>query len=630
MRVSFVIASILAGAITVSCSGGGSSASSEGDPLVASQVQEILPADANEVVGVFVDLGGSVPASGALVEIPLPQVRQLQDRFIAELQDANKSPVNAANVTQCTTSSLQARLDEAIKPESGAALRIDLNACELGLLPKLPSVKGVYADMTLTPNAINDALALKSAVIQSFDGATAWPSMGAQTLDGTGSVIAVLDTGVEERHPALGSTKVLQGACFSTASNGGTSFCPNGQSRDSTSSTAGRSCAERGFSSRTAAIAAGCTHGTSMAAVAAMNYSSVAEGSGGIAKGASILPVQVFNANAQGALSANSGDLLMAVEWVTAQAKSRNTNGQPPIAALNMSLGNGIYASACDNEYLGKLFKVAFSNLRAQGVVPVAAAGNSYNRTGISFPACVSNALSVAAAKMNYSGLASYSNFSSQVKLVAIGGDTNSAYRMPSLCASISSFDCWSVGMGTSPATALVSGAVAALKTAQPGATPDRLQTVLTQDLTATDPRAIKVNGVPGLRLSASATQLLGGTPPSNAPGNDGPEGTDVSSNNAVKVCLHQSSQYQGSYACAVTNLVSGNNAEIYSYFGKVGSVSIRDALSNAPLSNRIRVKLYAGFTNSSPQASVSQDTPVITGIASRLLIRTVTFEALP
>ena len=47
----------------------------------------------------------------------------------------------------------------------------------------------------------------------------------------------------------------------------------------------------------------------------------------------------------------------------------------------------------------------------------------------------VSNALPVAAARLDYSRLASYSNFNSQVKVVAIGGDTVGTYRTPVPCS---------------------------------------------------------------------------------------------------------------------------------------------------------------------------------------------------
>ena len=65
-----------------------------------------------------------------------------------------------------------------------------------------------------------------------------------------------------------------------------------------------------------------------------------------------------------------------------------------------MSLGAGTYATACDSDYLGGLFRNAFEKLRAQGVVPVVAAGNSGTIGAIAFPACVSNALPVAAARL--------------------------------------------------------------------------------------------------------------------------------------------------------------------------------------------------------------------------------------
>lgn len=517
------------------CGGGGGNAGRPADPALAAQIDEIRPTEPDALVPVFVELGGNPVASAADTALDTDaQRRQLQAQFLADLRTAVTQPAAGASTgNQCDAAALAKRLENRFEPQSGAAVRIELSACELDLLAQLPNVKGVHADIPLDLKASADAHALALEVQRSFDGtgatasiangdSSAWPTLsGGGKANGAGYVVAVLDTGVEERHPALGAAKVLPGACFSTTTSVSTGLCPNGASVDTVSSTAGRSCADSSAwgGARGNAISAGCFHGTSMAATAAMDYSGVSgkASHGGVAKEAKVLPIQAFSKSiGSNGISSSSSDLLAAIEWLTARADTLKANGTP-VVALNMSLGGGSYTSACDNMYVGSLFKTAFANLRAKGIVPVAAAGNSGIRNAISFPACVSNTLSVAAAKLNYSGVASYSNFSSQVKLFAPGGDlVEGMYAMPTLCASSGAYDCWSQNAGTSPATAFVSGAVAALRTAAPKASLSEIESALTTDLSTVYPSLAKQitepNSAlkrPALRVTASAYKLL-------------------------------------------------------------------------------------------------------------------------
>ena len=642
IALGFIVSTVL----TLSACGGGGSgtgtvAANDVSAAVAAQVDQIRPADETESIGVFVELDATAPIAAAFVGDTSARRSALQQRFMTDLAAAAATPLSGATTSACSGADLQARLAQARRPVSGNTVRIELNSCELDLLPRLSVVRGVHADMPLTTQAAADATALHQAIVQSFDGQTAWPTVSGQTLAGGSRVIAILDTGVDDRHPALGSTKVLPGACFSTASNGGTGFCPNGAAVDTASSSAGRSCVDR-LPSRSAALNAGCGHGTSMAAVAAMDYSSVAAGRGGVAKAATLLPVQVFNADSRGAISASSGDLLAAIEWVTEQARIRRASGQPPIAALNMSLGGGTYSSACDSDYLGSLFQTAFANLREQGVVPVVAAGNSGNRAAVSFPACVSNALPVAAARLNYAGLASYTNYSAQVKVVAIGGDSVGTYRTPVPCANAAATDCWITTMGTSPATAMVSGAIAALHALQPNPDAAAIQSALTTDLTSSDSRALRLSGVsaPALRLTPSAERLAGSgssgaggsgsggsgstDPGSGSSGSGGSDGVDTITKASTRICVYSGLNYTGISACAIARLDANDSPIVYSYMGWVRSVSIRDAETGGSVPGRVRVTLYSSAIRNRSGISVTQDTANIAGMPFNALVRSI------
>ena len=625
--------------LMVGCGGGGSSSTGLSDTpnaIVAAQVADITPDNTLDTVSVFVALDSTqtLSALDSVFQSADEQRAQSQRNFLTALQSNASSTLRGVSGTTCTATDLASRINQAHTPSSGNAVRIDLNACELEVLSKLKGVASVFPDIPMSTQSLASATLSKtiSTIKMSFNGSVEQPTIGANTADGSGQVVAILDTGVEERHPALGSSKVLSGACFSTASNAGHGFCPNGLSTDTSSALAARSCADTWSGTRAEAVQAGCGHGTSMAAAATLRYTTSDSVSvKGMAPNAQVLPVQVFNQSITSsgkALSSSAGDLLAAVEWLTTEAQRRRTAGLAPVVAMNMSLGGGSYTSACDSDYVGSLFKTAFTNLRNQGVLPVVAAGNGGTKNAISFPACVSNTVSVAAAKLNDTALASYSNFSTQVKLMAIGGDVDGTgrYVLPVLCATSGSFDCWQEMAGTSPATALTTGGVAALFSVKTGATLASVESALTTDiaalnLTGSSALHLTVNDGsqnitrPALRLTASAYQLLnltesngsGSTPPSSSVT---PPVTDTVIPQA-QVCLFSSTGFRGAKACAIqaygANAPSTSKDLFYRYFGRVGSISITDLQTGNDLaSGTALVTIYAGLSASSRSATIN------------------------
>ena len=632
-----LIVPLFLSAILAGCGGGGGggdSLNSTPNATVAAQVADITPGNADDTVSVFValDSNNTVSGIGSVFQTEDEQRAQSQQNFLASLKANGSGALQATTGSSCTTADLATRINQAHTPNSGNVVRIDLNACELDLLPKLKGVAAVHADIPMSTQSITNSTVSKTndAVKLSFDGVTAQPTLNTRVADGTGQVIALMDSGVENLHPALSGDKVLNGACFSTPTNGGRGFCPNGQSTDTTSTTAGKSCADTWSGTRTEAIQAGCAHGTGMAAAASMNYSVGGVTAKGIAPNAQILPVQVFNQTITStgkSLSASAGDLLAGIEWVTSEARRRRTAGQSPIVAMNMSLGGGSYTAACDSDYVGSLFKTAFANLRTQGVLPIIATGNGGTKNAIAFPACVSNTLSVSAAKLNYSGLASYANFNNQTKLIALGGDVDGSgrYTLPVLCPTAGSYDCWQEVAGTSPATAMASGGVAVLYSVKPSATLAEVENALTTDIAAlglsgSSAMHLTVNDGsqnitrPALRLTASSYRLLGTTESSgSASSTSGGANTDPVIAQA-QICLFSKPGYVGALACATqaygTNAPIDNKDVFYRFTGKVGSIRIMDVQTNTPLAaNKATVTLYTALSASSQSGSVNVST---------------------
>jgi subtilisin family serine protease len=312
----------------------------------------------------------------------------------------------------------------------------------------------------------------------------------AQGFDGTGTVVAILDTGVDKTHPFL-ANKVVSEACYSTNSiNQTASLCPNGQAEQTGPGT-GVNCAIGGVSDL-------CWHGTHMAGIAAGNGAGAGVAFSGVAKGAQIISVQVFSRGISPSvcggpppcLTTFISDIMRGLERVFL------LRDQYPIAAVNVSVGGGLNGAPCDENPTYPVI----TNLRSGGIATVAAAGNNGWTTLMSAPACVSTAVSVSSTTKG-DVVSSFSNVASFLSLFAPGEPITSSYPGAQ----------YHTDSGSSMATPHVTGAFAILKQAAPSASVSTLLSALQQTgVLITDTRDGGSVTKPRIRI-AEALALVGG-----------------------------------------------------------------------------------------------------------------------
>lgn len=322
--------------------------------------------------------------------------------------------------------------------------------------------------------------------------------------DGTGQIVAILDTGVQKDHDFFAGGKVIAEACFSTNSFSSSTVCPDG--------------VETSFASGAAlpCTVNGCEHGTHVAGIAAGAGPSFS----GVAKGARIIAIQVYSRfdsdidcggfiGAAPCIKSFPSDQIEALSFVHAQRQTFPGR----IAAVNMSLGFSSFAATCDDSFLSPQ-KLAIDQLRAAdpidptdpGIATVIAAGNSGFTDAISTPACISSAIPVASSTKG-DAVSDFSNFASPGifpnLLVAPGSSiTSSVPPGPATFRVLS---------GTSMSAPHVAGAFAVLRQASPTASvADLTQALKTSGKPIVDSRPVCAFGCGITGSTASRIDLLG------------------------------------------------------------------------------------------------------------------------
>lgn len=317
------------------------------------------------------------------------------------------------------------------------SMALTVNALQLAALQAAPQVATIHPSRTGT---VSDS---GSAQVTQYDRAQL---VG---FDGQGFTVAILDTGIDRNHEYFGR-RVTAEACFAHHTQAGSTVgdCAGGQTTATGTGTAAP-CA-----------GSGCDHGTHVAGIAAGSDPAGGTAVGnGVAPRASIMGVQVFHdvnkdCNNDGKTEVgelcpewDEADVLAALNWVYQQRNNHK------IAAVNLSIQWWLTSTACDSDAL----KAPIDQLKAAGIATVIAAGNMGKRDQVTFPACVTTAVTVGGTD-NRDGIYVDSNASSTLMdLWAPGVGVGSSVLG-------GGYSWWS---GTSMAAPHVAGAFAVLRQAR-------------------------------------------------------------------------------------------------------------------------------------------------------------------
>jgi len=190
-------------------------------------------------------------------------------------------------------------------------------------------------------------------------------STARQEYDGSGVAIAIVDTGIDYRHPMLGGGGFPNDKVIGGYDTGEDDEDP---------------------------IPVGEAHGTCCAGIAAGDLGNIGDYIGGVAFNAKLYALK---ASPDGLGMFEEDAILAAWDWCLTHRLDDPDN---PLLIINNSLGGDVYDNAEDADLAYPAFAVMVENLTEAGVTILAASGNDgYAGVGISAPAALSNVISVGA-----------------------------------------------------------------------------------------------------------------------------------------------------------------------------------------------------------------------------------------
>jgi subtilisin family serine protease len=314
---------------------------------------------------------------------------------------------------------------------SVAIIAVDANARGIEVLSRLPDVEELIRDRQEFPQ-------LERSTVQ-IGANQVWP-----TATGAGRFVAILDTGIDANHPFVRG-RIAHEACFRRDGR-----CRNGRREHIGAGAAQTMSASHGMHVAGIAAGAGGQHGSIRLS--------------GVAPGAGIIPINVFSGG-----SAYVSDTVAALEYLE-ELRMRNI----PIAAANMSIGGGVSREACDRNERERTQII--TRLWQMNTATVIAAGNSGYQNSVSYPGCISVAVTVSTLRRDNT-LHTGHNRGALTDILAPGISILSA--VPDDVYNGSANDDYRRKSGTSMATPHIAGAFALLSSAAPNATSAQILTAL-------------------------------------------------------------------------------------------------------------------------------------------------------
>jgi subtilisin family serine protease len=318
------------------------------------------------------------------------------------------------------------------------SLALEVGPAALARIAETPGVRRVGPDVLL------ELQASETMPLVGLD------ALQAEGFDGSGTTVAIIDTGIDTDHPAYADALVAE-QCYCASK-----CCPNGKT-----SQGGPGAAE----------GLGNGHGTRLAGILA----STAAGAVGGAPGSSLVAVKVFPDSGSAYLS----DALMALAWIRDE--------RPEVDVVNLSFGAGLYEGHCDGaDTTTDAFADALAPLHQRGTLSVAGAGNNRSGSQMITPACLQDVVSVGAVwdddvgSRSHFGCTDPTTAADQVTCWSNASTTTDVFAPGGLIWTASPGGVYGTAVGTSYATPVVSSCAAVLMEALPGASIQAIASALT------------------------------------------------------------------------------------------------------------------------------------------------------
>ena len=328
------------------------------------------------------------------------------------------------------------------------------------------------------------------------------PDAWETTTGDPGVVVAVVDSGILANHPDLAG-QLVAGYDFvrdPSSALDGDGIDPNPEDPGNSLNVGSES-----------------FHGTHVSGtVAARGNNQI--GVAGSAYASRIMPVRALGAGGGG----TSYDVDQAVRFAAGLANDSHTLPQKPADIINLSLGGAPFLQSTQD---------LFDEVRAAGVLVVAAAGNQANSSPL-YPASYGGVISVSAVDAQRR-LATYSNFGPGIDVAAPGGDSSVDLNGDGYPDGILSTDGsisdsgmsygYSFRSGTSMAAPHVAGILALMKSVNPNLTPADIDTLLadgalSDDLGAPGRDDLYGHGIINAQRAVLAALEATGNPPADNP----------------------------------------------------------------------------------------------------------------